>query len=345
MATLSGQKVKDKYGNLLQVEGGVDGTLKPVESGNGVPTALKLSSTEVQLPSSGTKFTGTPSNNTSVVKMLMLNGSNELVTRDFDFTLSDNITVDTGWRDMHTLADDGGTFYGLNYDGTGDINTSIQSRYVGREVKLKGELYVPLDFDGTTGTGAVATSETQNRNADRSTLHTASGWTGDDYKITTPVIFSANVAELFDDSMVEQQLTPFVPISRTIKTTSTDIDVTYTTFVSIFITSDLKLEIRSRYAELGGSAATAEISKLVSPLNEILPRFDTGDSHFLDWTDRTNQQNSSAVAHANVTPQFNFNGRGEVNMASWGGLKIRLDGLSFMLDSSVNLEIIQSAGV
>ena len=340
MATLAGTKVKDKYGNLLQVNGGVDGTLKTVEGGDGASTALKLSSTEVQLPSTGTKFTGTPSNAASELTMLMVNGSNQVVTREFDFTLSDNISVDTGWRDMHTLAIDEGTYYGIN-----SALSRVQSRYVGREVKLKGELYVPLDVDGTSGTGAVATSETENRTANRSTLHTASGWTGADYKITTPVIFSADVAASFDDNMVEQQLTPFVPISRTIKTTSSDIDATYTTFVSLFITSDLKLEIRSRYAELGGSAATAEISKLVSPLNEILPRFDTGDGHFLDWTDRTNQQNSVAVAHANVTPQFNFNGRGELDMANWGGLKLRLDGLSFMLDSTVGLETIQSATV
>ncbi len=340
MATLAGTKVKDKYGNLLQVNGGVDGTLKTVEGGDGASTALKLSSTEVELPSTGTKFTGTPSNAASEITMLMVNGSNQVVTREFDFTLSDNISVDTGWRDMHTLADDEGTYYGIN-----SALSSVQSRYVGREVKLKGELYVPLDVDGTTGTGAVATSETQNRTADKSTLHTASGWTGADYKITTPVIFSSDVAASFDDNMVEQQLTPFVPISRTIETTDENIDATYTTFVSLFITSDLKLEIRSRYAELGGTAATAEISKLVSPLNEILPNFDTGDGHFLDWTDRTNQQNSVAVAHANVTPQFNFNGRGEDDMANWGGLKLRLDGLSFMLDSTVGLEIIHSASV
>ena len=341
MATLSGTKVKDSFGNLLQVNGGVDGTLSTVEDGNGNTSALKLSSTEVQLPSAGTKFTGTPSNAASELTMLMVNGSNQVVTREFDFTMSDNISVDTGWRDMHTLAADEGTYYGIK----NDLSSTLAVRYVGREVKLKGELYIPLDVDGTSGTGAVATSETENRTANRSTLHTASGWTGADYKITTPVIFSADVAASFDDNMVEQQLTPFVPISRTIKTTSENIDATYTTFVSLFITSDLMLVIRSRYAELGGSAATAEISKLVSPLNEILPRFDTGDGHFLDWTERTNQQNSDAVAHANVTPQFNFNGRGELDMANWGGLKLRLDGLSFMLDDDIGLEIIQGAGV
>ena len=47
MSTLAGQKVKDKYGNLLQVEGGVTTTLKNVEDGTGDVTALKLSTTAV----------------------------------------------------------------------------------------------------------------------------------------------------------------------------------------------------------------------------------------------------------------------------------------------------------
>jgi hypothetical protein len=336
MATLAGTKVKDKYGNLLQVNGGVDGTLKTVEGGDGASTALKLSSTEVELPSTGTKFTGTPPNNTSVVKMLMLNGSNELVTRDFDFTLSDNISVDTGWRDMHTTADDGGTFYGIK-----SALSSVQSRYVGREVKLKGELYVPLDVDGTSGTGAVATSETQNAEYNRSTLHTASGWSGGSYKITTPVIFSAGVASEFDDNMVEQQLTPFTPVSRTVRVASaaTSQTVVYTTFVSLFITSDLKLEIRSRYAELGDAS-----THLVSPVNEILMNFDGTDT-YADYTLYTTQHSEFTVGNSGHTPQFTFNGRGEEDMANWGGLKLRLDGLSFMLDSTVNLEVIQSASV
>ena len=141
MATLSGTKVKDQFGNLLQVEGGVDGTLSTVEDGNGNTSALKLSSTEVQLPSAGTKFTGTPPNAASELTMLMVNSSNQVVTREFDFTMSDNISVDTGWQDMHVNADDDGTFYGIK----NDLSSNLQARYVGREVKLKGDLYIPLD--------------------------------------------------------------------------------------------------------------------------------------------------------------------------------------------------------
>ena len=333
MATLAGTKVKDKYGNLLQVEGGVDGTLKTVEGGDGVSTALKLSSTEVQLPSTGTKFTGTPSNAASELTMLMVNGSNQVVTREFDFTMSDNISVDTGWRDMHTTADDGGTFYGIK-----SALSSVQSRYVGREVKLKGELYIPLDRVGS-GTDTLATSVAENKTHDKTKLFTASGWTGASYKITTPVIFSSDVAASFDDNMVEQQLTPFTPVSRTVFLTSASAStVTYTTFVSVFITEDLKLEIRSRLHDTNGDHVH------VSPVEEILMNFTTAHN-FVDYTDYLNTLNQDVKANANHAPQFDFNGRGESDMANWGGLKLRLDGLSFMLDSTVNLEIIQSAGV
>jgi len=334
MATLSGTKVKDQFGNLLQVNGGVDGTLSTVEDGNGNTSALKLSSTEVQLPSTGTKFTGTPSNAASELTMLMVNGSNQVVTREFDFTMSDNISVDTGWQDMHVNADDDGTFYGIK----NDLSSSVACRYVGREVKLKGDLYIPLDKVGS-GTDTLATSVAENKTHDKTKLFTASGWTGASYKITTPVIFSSDVAASFDDNMVEQQLTPFTPVSRTVFLTSASAStVTYTTFVSVFITEDLKLEIRSRLHDTNGDHVH------VSPVEEILMNFTTAHN-FVDYTDYLNTLNQDVKANANHAPQFDFNGRGESDMANWGGLKLRLDGLSFMLDSTVNLEIIQSAGV
>ena len=334
MATLAGTKVKDSYGNLLQVNGGVDGTLKTVEDGNGNTSALKLSSTEVQLPSAGTKFTGTPSNAASELTMLMVNGSNQIVTREFDRTLSDNITVDTGWRDMHTTADSGGTYYGIK-----SALSNVQVRYVGRDVRLKGELYVPLDVDGTTGTGALATSEAQNKTWNRTSLHTASGWTGADYKITTPAIFSPDTTSTFSDNMVEQQLTPFVPVSRTVFLTSASAStVTYTTFVSVFINSSLQLEIRSRLHDTN----TDHVH--VSPVEEILMNFTTAHN-FVDYTNYLNTLNQDVKSNANHAPKFDFNGRGEEGMANWGGLKLRLDGLSFILDSSVGLQTIYNSGV
>lgn len=333
MATLAGTKVKDKFGNLLQVNGGVDGTLKTVEGGDGASTALKLSSTEVQLPSTGTKFTGTPSNAASELTMLMVNGSNQVVTREFDFTMSDNISVDTGWRNMHANADSGGTYYGIKSD-----LSDVQSRYVGREVKLKGNLYIPLDTTGS-GSGTLATTSEANKTYDKTQLYTANGWSGASYKITTPVIFSSDVAASFDDNMVEQQLTPFTPVSRTVFTTSeATATVTYTTFVSVFITEDLKLEIRSHLSETNGDAFQ------ISPVNEILMNFNPSH-HYVDYIDYYNTYNQDSKSSTSLSPAITFNGRGESTMSNWGGLKLRLDGLSFVLDSTVGLETIQSAGV
>ena len=344
MATLAGTKVKDKYGNLLQVNGGVDGTLKTVEGGDGASTALKLSSTEVQLPSTGTKFTGTPSNAASELTMLMVNSSNQLVTRVFDFTMSDNIAVDTGWRTMHTLADDGGTFYGLNYAGTGDINTSIQSRYVGREVKLKGDLYIPLDTTGS-GSGDIATSSTLNKTYNKTQLFTASGWSGAEYRVVTPVIFSSDVAASFGNNMVEQQLTPFTPLSRSVFADSVSAStVTYTTFAAGFINSSLQLEIRSALYGISGD------DFFVSPAGDVYTNIVAHSSnHWMDYNKTSaeylTQKNGYTRSDSGAPIEITFDGKGESDMANWGGLKLRLDGLSFMLDSTVGLEIRQSAGV
>ena len=339
MATLSGTKVKDKFGNLLQVNDGVDGTLKTVEGGDGASTALKLSSTEVQLPSTGTKFTGTPSNAASELTMLMVNGSNQVVTREFDFTMSDNISVDTGWRDMHTTADDGGTFYGIK-----SALSSVQSRYVGREVKLKGELYIPLDRVGS-GTDTLATSLTENKTYNKTQLFTASGWSGADYRVVTPVIFSSDVAASFDDNMVEQQLTPFTPLSRSVFADSGSAStVTYTTFAAVFINTSLQLEIRSALYGISGD------DFFVSPAGDVYTNIVAHSSnHWMDYNKTSaeylTQKNGYTRSDSGAPIEITFDGKGESDMANWGGLKLRLDGLSFMLDSTVGLEIIQSAGV
>lgn len=82
MSTLAGQKVKDKYGNLLQVEGGVTTTLKNVEDGTGDVTALKLSTTAVGVGS--LTFNSTPSTDDSELTALFVDGSNNVVKRELN---------------------------------------------------------------------------------------------------------------------------------------------------------------------------------------------------------------------------------------------------------------------
>lgn len=330
MADLASTKVKNGYTKLLQVD--TLSTETTVETGGGSNSALKLSQTKVEVDGD-LKFTAAPDTHEST-KLLVFNESNNLVrVRTLNSSVFDSIEVDSGWRDMHTNATAGtGQYYGVKTA----LSSDVQSRYVGREVKLKGTLYVPLDVDGS---GTVATSMTENMTYDSAQLYTESGWSGASYKLTSPVIFSPDTAEAFSSGMVEQQLTPFVPMSRKVNLTEGTNPAMYTTFVSVFITADLKLEIRSRYAELGDAS-----THLISPVNEILMNFNGTDT-YADYASYRTQHSEFTVGNAGHTPEYSFNGRGEEDMANWGGLSIRLDGLSFILPQGVALSTIGTAGV
>lgn len=80
MATLAGQKIKDKYGNLLHVEGGATSTLKSVEDGGGNVTGLKVSTTGVEVDA--LSFATAPNNSASELTALLLDSNNRVVTRD-----------------------------------------------------------------------------------------------------------------------------------------------------------------------------------------------------------------------------------------------------------------------
>jgi hypothetical protein len=91
MSTLAGQKIKDKYGNLLQVEGGITTTLKNVEDGTGDVTALKLSTTAVGV--SSLTFNSAPSTDDSELTGLFVDGSNNVVKRELDASAFSSATV------------------------------------------------------------------------------------------------------------------------------------------------------------------------------------------------------------------------------------------------------------
>jgi len=83
MATLAGQKIKDKYGNLLQAEGGLSSTKKVVEDGSGNDSALKLSTTAVEVD--GTlSFTSAPATDSSELTALFIDGNNDVVKRELN---------------------------------------------------------------------------------------------------------------------------------------------------------------------------------------------------------------------------------------------------------------------
>jgi hypothetical protein len=347
MATLAGTKVKDKYINLLQVEGGVDGTLTTVEGGDGASTALKLSSTEVELPSTGTKFSGAPSSSGTELTMLMLNGSNQVVTREIDSGLSGDINFDSGWQDLGVNADSEGTYYGLKYAEGAGINRDLQYRVINRTVHLKGDLYIPLDASGTSGTGTLATTVADNQLYNRNTLYTGSGWTASGGEVVSPSIFNAATVSA-GLNMTEQDLRMWIPFQRTLDTTSdATATIGYCTFGCITIDSDFKLRLRSFYYY------SSEDINVVNPIVELLPRFRAGNT-FLSYTGYHQDYSGGDqrnVSDSGISIAIDFDGRGVSDathtgngngVKGWGGLRVTLDGLQFQLDSTNTIDDISS---
>ena len=84
MATLSGQKVKNAFASLLKLATNTATTsLKNVESGDGVATALQLATGKVGI--NGTlEFPTAPATGSTEVKALLLNASNQVVERSLN---------------------------------------------------------------------------------------------------------------------------------------------------------------------------------------------------------------------------------------------------------------------
>ena len=144
MATLSGTKIKDKFGNLLQVDGGITSTTKDVEDGLARVSALKLSETAVEVDGD-LNFTAAPATDNTELTALFIDGSNNVVKRELgtaafkeEFpriiaraTGSQTVTsgteqdvkfngIDNATPTASFIQDDGG-----NYSFTGTGNTTV----------------------------------------------------------------------------------------------------------------------------------------------------------------------------------------------------------------------------
>ena len=97
MATLSGEKIKDKFGNLLQVEGGIDSSTRTVEDGLARESALKLSTTTVEIDGD-LKFTAAPTTDNSETTALLLDNSTppKMVKRELSSLAVTPISPSTG---------------------------------------------------------------------------------------------------------------------------------------------------------------------------------------------------------------------------------------------------------
>ena len=135
MGSLATSKIKDKFGNLLHVEGGLTSSTIAVEDGDGTDSALKLSTSTVEV--NGTlNFTSTPSTGSSDNKALLINSSDNVVTRDLgtsafqpDFGRligrpASNLTLTTSHADVTFASiDNTGASNSYQFGTTGDYNT------------------------------------------------------------------------------------------------------------------------------------------------------------------------------------------------------------------------------
>jgi len=144
MATLSGTKIKDKFGNLLHVEGGITSTTKNVEDGTGNASALKLSDDTVEIDGD-LNFTAAPTTDSSEATALLIDSSTNVVKRELgtaafkdefpriiaratgNQTVAENTEQDVKFNGIDNatstasfIQDDGG-----NYSLTGTGNTTV----------------------------------------------------------------------------------------------------------------------------------------------------------------------------------------------------------------------------
>ena len=347
MATLSGQKVKDKFGSLLQVDEGLTSSNKAVEDGSGVDSALKLGTGEVEV--NGTlKFSSAPSEDTSELTQLMLNSSNVVVRQEKSANSIGDI--DSGWKALPLNTNNSGTFTGINYataTSATNVNSGLAFRIVGRQVFLKGQCYIPLDIGG----GDRATTKAQNQASTATAVYTSSGMvTGAARRLVFPTLFDNDSSAVASSGLQEQVLQRWTPFWRQI--TVGGEFFTYNTFATVVISTEGKLEVRPfpdyDNTTVDGTADThqpyswAELQmKLGIENNMHLAEYDSYQ-HGID-------NNGSGSDHRTVTDAekdspFAFDGRvGTGNqLTQWGGLQFSLDGMSFLLGDTVTATQINS---
>lgn len=187
MATLSGNKVKDTYQSLLKLESnGVTSSLKAIEDGAGVDTALKLSTDTVEV--NGTlSFTNAPTTDSSELTALLVDASNNVVKRELDSSAFaagavnsfETISV-SGQTDVvadsstDTLTLAGGTGIDITTNAATDTITIANSAYGFKTISVSGQSNVVADAVEDTLTLAAGTGITITTAASTDTITIAS---------------------------------------------------------------------------------------------------------------------------------------------------------------------------
>lgn len=151
MATLSGNKVKDTYESLLKLESnGVTSTLKTVEDGAGVDSALKLATDKVEV--AALSFTTAPTTDGSELTALLVDGSNNVVKRELDSSAFSASSAQTFANPMFILRPNGS--YSLTTTPTTPTQAGVNNNSNSSSHLLNDSSNAHLQTSSTT-TGAV----------------------------------------------------------------------------------------------------------------------------------------------------------------------------------------------
>lgn len=141
MASLSGQKIKDKFGNLLQIDGGSDSSsLRTIEDGAGNVTALKVSQSKAG-------FSTAPDTDSNEETALLINGSNEIVKRELGtdaFTSTKFLTARASSATQSTTTSFAAVALSTSFDNTA-TNRAYRSADDVATVNSAGTMTLPVD--------------------------------------------------------------------------------------------------------------------------------------------------------------------------------------------------------
>jgi hypothetical protein len=340
MAQLTGNKVKDTYGQILKVEtSGITTTRKTVESGIGESTALSLGSTSVGLQNP--YATSVPSSNT-LSTALFLDVDGQIKTRTLGTQAFDSVApvtdYDTGWIEMDSFDGITGLF---RHDGNPN---PPKYRIVNRQVFLKGFFILPVTSlyqDQNSPAVELYNDVETTQSSTLATLNTGVTPTQDG-RIILNKIFTNDGFYLDED----EHGALFLPMFRYgIDPTSTR-KFMYNTFAAFKFNADLTAEIQSmHYYEQAGQVNAIPIHQ--SATHEVLNKFIGGsgytfmnyDSSGQYYTHFLNNTDKRSVADSNVEIPYTFLGDGE-DMNTWGGVIVPLDGISFFLSRNLSLSQI-----
>lgn len=176
MATLSGNKVKDTYQSLLKLNSnGATTTIKAIEDGAGVETALSLSTDMVQVDA--LSFSTAPNTDGAELTALLIDGSNNVVKRELDSSAFSAVATNTfktisvsGQSDVvadsstDTLTLTGGTGIDITTDAANDNITIANSASAFKTISVAGQQNVVADaLDDTLniveGNGIIITTD------------------------------------------------------------------------------------------------------------------------------------------------------------------------------------------